>query len=157
MGKIKVVIADDVNVIAEQHRKVASSFSEIDVIGIAKNGQEEYEMIVNLQPDLVITDNQMPEKNGIDVIELVNNSSIAHKPQFILVTGDSGAEFNKKAYDLGVFKVISKISYESQLKYAIDDFLYLQSTNESDIIEKHQEKEENTEGKSIFKKLFKKR
>ena len=89
MGKIKVVIADDVNVIAEQHKKVASSFSEIDVIGIAKNGQEEYEMIVNLQPDLVITDNQMPEKNGIDVIELVNNSSIAHKPQFILVTGDS--------------------------------------------------------------------
>lgn len=83
MGKIKVVIADDVNVIAEQHKKVASSFSEIDVIGIAKNGQEEYEMIVNLQPDLVITDNQMPEKNGIDVIELVNNSSIAHKPQFI--------------------------------------------------------------------------
>ena len=157
MEQIKVVIADDINVIAEQHKKVALSFSEIDVIEMAKNGQEEYEMIVNLQPDLVITDNQMPEKNGIDVIELVNNSSITHKPKFILVTGDSSIDFNKKAYDLGVFKVIRKISYESQLKYAIDDFLYLQSTNESDIIEKHQEKEENTEGKSIFKKLFKKR
>lgn len=157
MEKIKVVIADDINVIAEQHKKVALSFSEIDVIGMAKNGQEEYEMIVNLQPDLVITDNQMPEKNGIDVIELVNNSSITHKPKFILVTGDSSIDFNKKAYDLGVFKVVSKLSSESQLKYAIDEFLYLQNTNESDIIEKHQDKEVNTKRQSIFKRLFKKR
>ena len=149
MEKLKVVIADDMQVIAENNKRIATLFDNIEVVGIANNGQEEYDMIMELKPDLVITDNQMPLMNGLDVIEKIVNSSISNKPQFILVTGDTG-EVVRKAYNLGVLRVVSKMSSERELKYAIEEFLYLQNTNESDIIKKQQEKSEG-----FFEKLAK--
>lgn len=149
MEKLKVVIADDMQVIAENNKRIATLFDNIEVVGIANNGQEEYDMIMELKPDLVITDNQMPLMNGVDVIEKIVNSSISNKPQFILVTGDTG-EVVRKAYNLGVLRVVSKMSSERELKYAIDEYLYLQNTNESDIIKKQQEKSEG-----FFEKLAK--
>ena len=151
MEKIKVLIADDVQVIAESNKKIAQTFENIEVLGIAKNGQEEYNMIEELMPDLVITDNKMPVMNGIEVIEKINKSSISKKPKFILVTADLGREFVNKAYNLGVLNVVGKMSSENALKYAIEEILYLQNTNESDIIEKHQVKKE-----SFFEKILKK-
>ena len=151
MEKIKVLIADDVQVIAESNKKIAQTFENIVVLGIAKNGQEEYNMIEELMPDLVITDNKMPVMNGIEVIEKINNSSISKKPKFILVTADLGSEFVNNAYSLGVLNVVGKMSSENALKYAIEEFLYLQNTNENDIIEKHQVKKE-----SFFEKILKK-
>lgn len=151
MEKIKVLIADDVQVIAESNKKIAQTFENIEVLGIAKNGQEEYNMIEKLMPDLVITDNKMPVMNGIEVIEKINNSSISKKPKFILVTADLGSEFVNNAYSLGVLNVVGKMSSENALRYAIEEFLYLQNTNENDIIEKHQVKKE-----SFFEKIFKK-
>lgn len=151
MEKIKVLIADDVQVIAESNKKIAQAFENIEVLGIAKNGQEEYNMIEKLMPDLVITDNKMPVMNGIEVIEKINNSSISKKPKFILVTADLGSEFVNNAYSLGVLNVVGKNSSENALKYAIEEFLYLQNTNENDIIEKHQVKKE-----SFFEKILKK-
>ena len=152
MEKIKVLIADDVQVIAESNKKIAQTFENIEVLGIAKNGQEEYNMIEKLMPDLVITDNKMPVMNGIEVIEKINNSSISKKPKFILVTADLGSEFVNNAYSLGVLNVVGKMSSENALKYAIEEFLYLQNTNENDIIEKHQVKKE-----SFFEKILKKK
>ena len=149
MEKLKVVIADDMQVIAENNKRFATLFDNIEVVGIANNGQEEYDMIMELKPDLVITDNQMPLMNGVDVIEKIVNSSISNKPQFILVTGDTG-EVVRKAYNLGVLRVVSKMSSERELKYAIEEYLYLQNTNESDIIKKQQEKSEG-----FFEKLAK--
>lgn len=149
MEKLKVVIADDMQVIAENNKRIATLFDNIEVVGIANNGQEEYDMIIELKPDLVITDNQMPLMNGVDVIEKIVNSSISNKPQFILVTGDTG-EVVRKAYNLGVLRVVSKMSSERELKYAIEEYLYLQNTNESDIIKKQQEKSEG-----FFEKLAK--
>lgn len=151
MEKIKVLIADDVQVIAESNKKIAQAFENIEVLGIAKNGQEEYNMIEELMPDLVITDNKMPVMNGIEVIEKINNSSISKKPKFILITADLGSEFVNNAYSLGVLNVVGKMSSENALKYAIEEFLYLQNTNENDIIEKHQVKKE-----SFFEKILKK-
>ena len=151
MKKIKVLIADDVQVIAESNKKIAQAFENIEVLGIAKNGQEEYNMIEELMPDLVITDNKMPVMNGIEVIEKINNSRISKKPKFILVTADLGSEFVNNAYSLGVLNVVGKMSSENALKYAIEEFLYLQNTNENDIIEKHQVKKE-----SFFEKILKK-
>ena len=141
MEKLKVVIADDMQVIAENNKRIAKLFDNIEVVGIANNGQEEYDMIMELKPDLVITDNQMPLMNGLDVIEKIVNSSISNKPQFILVTGDTG-EVVRKAYNLGVLRVVSKMSSERELKYAIEEYLYLQNSNEIDIIKKQQEKSE---------------
>ncbi len=127
MNKIKILIADDMKPIAEVNRIIASKIENVEVIGIANNGQEEYDMILELKPDLVITDNQMPNMNGIEVIEKIANSNIEHKPKFIVVSGDSSIEFYNKCNELGVIKVIGKMSIEMLLPYAIKEYIYLRS------------------------------
>lgn len=150
MEKLKVIIADDIQAIVESNKRIVASFDNVEVIGTAYNGQDEYDMIINLQPDLVITDNQMPIMNGIDVIKNIVSSDIPKKPSFVLVTGDTGGVF-RQAYDLGVFKVISKMSSQTELKYTIEEFLSLQNISKDDIIKRHQEK-----NGSIFNKITKK-
>lgn len=151
MEKFKVIIADDMEILAEKNKRILETFEELEIICIANNGQEEYDMIIEKEPDLVITDNQMPEKNGIDIIELITNSSISKKPEFILVTSDTDAEFIKKAYDLGAFRVINKMSVENLLKHTIEEYLYLQNTSVSDIIDELQAEEPKN---NVFKRLF---
>lgn len=88
MEKIKVLIADDIEVIAESHKRVVSKKQTMEVIGISNNGQDEYDKIIELKPDIVITDNQMPGMNGTDVIKKILDSNIENKPKFVLITGD---------------------------------------------------------------------
>lgn len=126
--KIKVVIADDIKVIAETNKNIALKNDNIAVVGIAYNGKQELEMILNLKPDLVITDNKMPEMNGIEVIKNVRNLKLENKPEFILVTGDNGYELNKQCNELGVFKVLGKIGIENTLLYAIDEYVSLKNS-----------------------------
>ena len=64
--KIKILIADDINKIAEDNKNIVSQNENVEIVGIASNGQEEMEMILEFTPDLVITDNKMPIINGIE-------------------------------------------------------------------------------------------
>ena len=128
--KIKVIIADDIQKIAEMNKEIAMRNDNIEVIGIAYNGKEELDMILKLKPDLVITDNKMPEMTGLEVIEQIKNSYIENKPDFILVTGDSGLELNKKCMELGVFSIVNKLLGERDLMYSIEEYVtYLENTN----------------------------
>lgn len=99
------------------------NIENIEVIGIAYNGEEEIEMIQKLNPDLVITDNKMPKIDGIDVIEMIIKSDIQNKPEFILVTGDYSFELGKRCNELGVFRVIEKLSGADRLLYALEEFI----------------------------------
>lgn len=153
MEKLKVIIADDIEMLAEKNKKIVETFVELKVIGVANNGQEAYDMIIEKKPDLVITDNKMPEKNGIDVIELIANSSMSNKPEFILVTSDTDTDFIKRAYELGAFMVVNKMAAENLLKCTIEEYLYLQNTNESDIIEELQVNQPNNILKRLFNKI----
>lgn len=123
MRKVKVLIADDIKAIAEYNKKIVSQNENIDVIAIAENGQEEYDIIMNFRPDLVITDNKMPKMNGIDVIEKIVNSDLTIKPQFILITADLDRYLYKKCKELNVLQVMRKPIKEEILLDTIDRFI----------------------------------
>ena len=61
---IKVIIADDVQILRSGLRAVLSSDNDIKVVGEASDGKEAYEMSVRLQPDVVLMDMRMPEHDG---------------------------------------------------------------------------------------------
>ena len=46
MRKLKVLIADDVEIIAKTNQQIVEKNEEIEVIGLAYDGQEEYDMIL---------------------------------------------------------------------------------------------------------------
>lgn len=150
-NKIKVIVADDEKKIAEINSEIAKSNENVEVIGIAYNGKEELDMILELKPDLVITDNKMPEMNGIEVIEKVNTLEIENKPDFILVTGEYSLELNRKCNELKVFRLLDKLSAGNGLVYTIEEYIDLKNNpNVNDV------RIENKRNKGFFSKLFKK-
>ena len=113
MEKIKVLIADDMQVIAECVKQKINENDKFEVIGIANNGEEEYNMILTLKPDIVFTDNKMPYMNGIDVIEKIKKLEINNKPKFVLLTSQADRFFYTLCAELDIIAVISKpISYD---------------------------------------------
>ena len=123
MKKFKVLIADDIEIIAQTNKKIAEKNESIEVIGLAYNGQQEYDMILELKPDIVITDNQMPNMNGVEVVKKIYNSNLASVPKFILVTADYGYDFNNKCMQMGISIVVNKNSREIDLPSAISEII----------------------------------
>ena len=61
---IKVLLADDVQILRAGLKAVLAQDEEINVVGEAGNGKEAYEMAVRLQPDVVLMDMRMPDFDG---------------------------------------------------------------------------------------------
>lgn len=120
--KIRILIADDMEVIVKSIENDLRKDESIEIIGTANNGKEEYKKILELKPDIVITDNQMPEKNGIDVIEEINGLNIDNKPDFILVTGDRNIDLIRKANELEVLQILNKPIEERDILNAITQY-----------------------------------
>jgi len=73
----------------------------------AKDGQDGYSSYLLFHPDLVLTDIQMPEKNGLELMEYIRNHNPAVRT--IYMSGDLGRywiplEEEKKKYRVGVLE-----------------------------------------------------
>ena len=71
---IKVLIADDSNVVAMLLKAVLGKEPDIEVVGRAENGKQALEMVQSLKPDLVTMDVQMPEMNGFEATHAIMDS-----------------------------------------------------------------------------------
>ena len=102
----KIVIADDMEPILLYLEKVISAEPEFEIVGKAKNGYELVELVKKYNPQLVITDEEMPEFSGIQAIEELNRLGI--KTKYILVTGNGSCIITCKARNVGILRVIKK-------------------------------------------------
>ena len=66
---ITCLIIDDNEFIAKTlYDQLQENHSNIDVIGIAKNGKEGLELIAELKPDLIFLDIEMPDMTGFEML-----------------------------------------------------------------------------------------
>ena len=66
---MKVLIVEDEIRIREGIRKLLTKLSEeYLVIGEAENGVQGFNMVIDLRPDLVITDIKMPQMDGLEML-----------------------------------------------------------------------------------------
>ena len=62
---IKILIADDQDLIRESLKIVLDLNKDMDVIGVAENGQTVLELIKKNLPDVILMDIRMPELDGV--------------------------------------------------------------------------------------------
>jgi DNA-binding NarL/FixJ family response regulator len=75
MESLRVLIADDHPLFRQGIGTVIAAAEEMDVVGEAETGVEAIEQALALQPDVVVMDLQMPERNGIEATrEIVSQS-----------------------------------------------------------------------------------
>lgn len=125
MRKLKVLVADDIEIIAKSYERTLSKNERIEIIGLAYDGQEEYDIILEQNPDIVITDNKMPRLNGVDVIEKIHDSDLDYIPKFIIITGDADPILLNKCNELGVIRVLIKPISNDKILYAVDEVIEL--------------------------------
>jgi DNA-binding NarL/FixJ family response regulator len=64
--KIKMVIADDLQMFREGLKMLLENEDQIEIVGEASNGVQLLYLVQEYQPDVVLTDIEMPELNGIE-------------------------------------------------------------------------------------------
>lgn len=86
---IRVLIADDQDLVRGGFRLILSSYGGIKVVGEASNGIEAYEQALALFPDVVLMDIRMPLENGIEATRrIVGDSQLADTKVLVLTTFD---------------------------------------------------------------------
>lgn len=69
--KIRVLVADDHTIVREGVRLLLEAQPDLEVVGEASDGQEAFELVRKLQPDLVVMDIQMPNWNGLQATRAI--------------------------------------------------------------------------------------
>jgi two-component system LytT family response regulator len=70
---MRALIVDDERLARKELIKLLEEHSGIEVIGEAQNADEAFEMIENLNPDLLFLDIQMPGKTGFQLLEMLDS------------------------------------------------------------------------------------
>ena len=105
--KLKVVVLDDNEPIADNIGNMLFRDENIESVFVEHDGEEGLISILNNEPDLIFTDNQMPKKTGIELIEELEHYTFEEKPKVVLVTGDTDPGIYQKARELG-FEIVQK-------------------------------------------------
>ena len=85
MPQIKVLLVEDSPVAMNIYEKMLNSSSHIEVIGKATNGKQGLDLVPQLQPDVICTDLQMPQMDGLEFTKQV----MANYPVPILVLSNA--------------------------------------------------------------------
>jgi len=100
-NKIQVVIADDNREFGDILSEYLSNQSDIQVVGVARDGIEAYDMIVREMPDIAILDIIMPHLDGLGVLEKMNSTQISKRPLFIILSAVGQDKITQRALALG--------------------------------------------------------
>lgn len=109
--KISALIIDDSAFMRKSIALMLESDPDIKVVGSAKNGQEGYELVKNLKPDIVTLDIEMPVMDGLTALKKIMSDC----PTSVIMVSSlttEGAEATLKALELGAVDFIPKeLSY----------------------------------------------
>jgi two-component system LytT family response regulator len=112
---IKTLVVDDESIARQVLREELELIPEIQIVGEATNGTEALHKIMNLQPDLVFLDLQMPDMGGFEVIQ---NLSGTHLPVVVIVTAFQ--QYAIKAFEAGAIDYLLKPVRGERLQKAVE-------------------------------------
>lgn len=109
-----VLIVDDEPIVREGLAYIIEWEKEgFKIVGDARNGREGMEKILELQPDLVLTDVRMPVLDGIGMVEEAKDRGL--NKEFLILSGYSDFSYAKEAIRLGVSSYLLKPIDEDEL------------------------------------------
>lgn len=117
MSPIKIVLADDHELVRDGIKSLLESEKEFHVIAEASDGKEALEVIALQNPDLLIVDIRMPKMNGLEVVKEMTRS-FPHIKKLVLSMHDS-EEYVVEAVEAGADGYLLKGSSKSEFLKAL--------------------------------------
>lgn len=108
MDTLRILVVDDSTLYRKVIRDSLNELPNVQVVGVANNGRDALERIRQHKPDLVTLDVEMPQLNGLEVLEHL--SDMDHDSGVIMLSSltSRGAIATTKALQLGAFDFVLK-------------------------------------------------
>jgi DNA-binding NarL/FixJ family response regulator len=116
--KLRILVADDHDVMREGTRAVIERQPGWELCGLAATGREAVAQAILLQPDIVIMDMTMPELNGLDAAVQIKRRLPG--TEILMFTGHETDELIREAFQAGVKSFIFKSEAHTYLVEAIE-------------------------------------
>jgi len=115
---LKVLLADDEHLIVKGLSKLIDwSALDIEIVGEAIDGLAAEQIILEKQPDLVISDIRMPGLTGLEL--MARHKVGVHAPKFIFISGYEEFEYVKQALSGGAVDYLLKPVSAAELEKAV--------------------------------------
>lgn len=99
--KISLLAVDDNQELCDILENFFDIVDDVDLCGVAHNGEEALQMIAQLQPDVVLLDIIMPQLDGLSVLERLNQAPPEHMPRIIVASAIGQENITNRALTLG--------------------------------------------------------
>ena len=99
--KITILIADDNADFTTTLVEHLSKESDMEVVGVARDGKDACDKVINLKPDVLLLDVIMPYLDGLGVLEKINATKIEKMPTCIMLSAVGQTKITQKAISLG--------------------------------------------------------
>jgi len=114
---IRILIADDHEVVAEGLKQLIEAQADMQVVAIAGDGREAVRQVGELEPDVVIMDLSMPELNGADATRVILEQNPERKVIVLSMYADH--EYVRRALKSGALGYVVKRSAAKDVVEAI--------------------------------------
>lgn len=114
---IRILLADDHTIVRDGIKYLLDEEDNLEIIGEASNGLEALKLVDELQPDLLIIDVRMPEMNGIEAVEILNQKST--KTKAIVLSMHDSEEYILKSIKAGASGYLLKDTDKKEFIKAI--------------------------------------
>ncbi len=114
---VRVLIADDHRLFSEALEAILGTDERIEVVGIARNGEEAVALASSLDPDVILMDISMPVMDGIEAAKRIRER---HQHACILMlTGSDASVDVDRARSAGAAGYVTKDRIAAELIDAI--------------------------------------
>lgn len=129
--KIRVLIADDNQDFCHTLSSYINSQEDMEVVGVARDGNEAVEMLQTVAPDVMLLDVIMPHLDGLGVLEKISSYNSDKKPICIMLSAVGQDKITQKAVTLGAeYYIVKPFDIELLIK-RIREFKFYKPTKVS--------------------------
>lgn len=106
--KLRVLVVDDTALFRKIISDALSQLPDVEVVGTAPNGKIALERVATLSPDLITLDIEMPEMDGLAVLDAIKQRNLKCGVVMVSALTRKGSDLTIRALELGAFDFITK-------------------------------------------------
>lgn len=124
MNKIRILVAHNDKTIKDKIVDSIKNLEYVEIVGTTTDGNETYDKIINLQPEMVFTQYNMNNMNGLEIIRKSKEKLNNNIPVFNFIVNTISDKELKEAIDISGGKVNALIRepYQERVIGIMNDY-----------------------------------
>src|SRR5215470_20021432 len=118
MQPVRILVADDHEVVRRGVRSLLNSRTDWEVCGEAVDGREAVEKAKELKPDVIVMDISMPRLNGLEATRVIRKE--VPQSEILIFSQHAAAEMRPVALQAGAQEYIAKSAIPNDLLTAVE-------------------------------------